>query len=42
LNPKKMVTSLAAALKRTYITDASTPSETVALLLPLDRIAAWT
>lgn len=37
-----MVTSLAAALKRTYITDASTPSETVALLLPLDRIAAWT
>ena len=37
-----MATSFAAALKRTCITDASTPSETAALLFPLDRIAAWT
>lgn len=35
-------TSLAAALKRTYMMDASTPSDTDALLPPLLTIAAWT
>lgn len=41
-NKKERLTSLAAALKRTYITDASTPSDTEALPPPLPRIASWT